>query len=146
MKQFSENTYWTLAENLKHLKGQERSPCNQVGWNGVGGGGEARRTRPTPTGGNRKKREVPWILRSPLTSREISWDRKSTSEVQRRMQQLVLWGIFAVDYVNNRIFLVWFYRMIFQNCHHTKGRDWRTYQKMQTFLLLFSCLRFVWSF
>ena len=63
-----------------------------------------------------------------------------------RMQQLVLWGIFAVDYVNNRIFLVWFYRMIFQNCHHTKGRDWRTYQKMQTFLLLFSCLRFVWSF
>ena len=32
MEQFSQNTFWTLAEDLKHLKGQERSPQNRVGW------------------------------------------------------------------------------------------------------------------
>ena len=32
MEQFSQNTYWTLAEDLKHLKGQEGSPYNWVGW------------------------------------------------------------------------------------------------------------------
>ena len=31
MEQFSQNTYWTPAEDLKHLKGQERSLRNQVG-------------------------------------------------------------------------------------------------------------------
>ena len=34
MEQFSQNTYWTLAEDLKHLKGQERALRNQVGRRG----------------------------------------------------------------------------------------------------------------
>ena len=32
MEQFSQNTYWTQAEDVKNLKGQERSPHNRVGW------------------------------------------------------------------------------------------------------------------
>ena len=31
MEQFSQSTCWTLTEDLGHLKGQERSPYNQVG-------------------------------------------------------------------------------------------------------------------
>lgn len=34
MEKFSQNTCWTIAEDLKHLKGQERSPHNQVEWKG----------------------------------------------------------------------------------------------------------------
>ena len=32
MEHFSQSTCWTLAEDLGHLKGQEKSPHNQVGW------------------------------------------------------------------------------------------------------------------
>lgn len=32
MEQLSQSTCWKLAENLRHQKGQEKSPHNQVGW------------------------------------------------------------------------------------------------------------------
>lgn len=31
LQQFSQNSYWSLAEVLKHLKGQEKSPYNWIG-------------------------------------------------------------------------------------------------------------------
>ena len=30
--EYTQSTFWTLAEDLRHLKGQETSLCNQVGW------------------------------------------------------------------------------------------------------------------
>ena len=32
MEQQSQSTCWKLVENLRHQKGQEKSPHNQVGW------------------------------------------------------------------------------------------------------------------
>lgn len=32
MEQFSQSSDWTLAEGLGHLKVQQRSPYNWVGW------------------------------------------------------------------------------------------------------------------
>ena len=47
-EQFSQSTCWTLAEDFGHLKGQERSPCNQVGWKKEDGKRKRRGSRMGP--------------------------------------------------------------------------------------------------
>ena len=79
VKQFSQNTYWTLAEDLIHPNLQERSPHNWIGWKS--GGKKRNLERICVTG----KVPLPW--EAPFTSYETSQDKKGASEAQRRMQQ-----------------------------------------------------------
>ena len=73
MEQFSQRTCWTLEEDLKHLKGQERSPHNQVGWKEEGKRGEEVGWDCT-SGGELKVRRGSPIQWSPLSHAEISRD------------------------------------------------------------------------
>ena len=79
MERFSQSTSWTLAEELRHLKGQERSPHNQVGWKKEE---EKRKRRGSGTGpaplrrGLLKERRGYHIQGSLLTGEEIRWDRR----------------------------------------------------------------------
>ena len=58
MEQFSQSTCWTLAEDLVHLKGQERSLHNQVGWKKEGKRKvRGRGKRPMPVAGGAEGEE-----------------------------------------------------------------------------------------
>ena len=83
MEQFSQNTCWTLAEDLEHLKGQEESPRDWVGWK------KGNRTEHAPLWRELKERRGSHTQGSRVTGREIIWDRDRVSGTQRRVQQLV---------------------------------------------------------
>ena len=83
MEQFSQSTCWTLVEDFRHLKGQEKSPHKR----------KRKRKR------NQKRDQQPWweaeSEQRPLHSEntphsgKISWDRKGPSGDQRRKQWTV---------------------------------------------------------
>ena len=62
--QFSQSTCWTLAENLGHLKGEEKSPPSQVGWKK----GKKKVGRDGTSGGELKVRRRSQTQESPLTA------------------------------------------------------------------------------
>ena len=87
MEQFSQNTYWMLAEDLIQPKQQERSPHNQVG--------RKKKKKKKELGQDLYPVREPWkrkgylTLGTPFTGWKISQDRQGASEAQRRVQQPV---------------------------------------------------------
>ena len=77
-----EQSHWTLTENLKHLKGQDRFPGNQL----VQKENEKKQNRSWTPGREMKENRSSGTLGSPLTSKEVTWDEK---EAQRKAQQPV---------------------------------------------------------
>lgn len=71
----SQNTYWTLIENLKHLKRQDDFP-----WPWISTKGKRKRsgTGPAPLEEAEKENRSSGALGSPLTSKEVTWDEKSS--------------------------------------------------------------------
>ena len=86
MKQSSQNTYGTLAEDLRCSEVQEWSPHNQIWWQKKK---KRKPDRACDPGRKLWKRKGSLTLGSPFTGREISWDRKGASEAWRRRQQQV---------------------------------------------------------
>ena len=87
IEQFSQSTCWTLAEDLGHLKGQEKSPRKRVGLKK-----EKKKRKQDGTctpAGELKERRGYRTQGSPLTSGESSWDREGASGARRRGQQSV---------------------------------------------------------
>ena len=81
----SQNIYWMLAEDLRLLKGQEHLHITSYDkrkkkW-------ERNQDGTCAPGRELWKRKGSCTLGSPLTSREIVWDRRRASEPQRRTQQ-----------------------------------------------------------
>ena len=89
MEQFSQSTSWTLAEDLRHLKGHERSPHNQVGQKkDRKRKSRGRGTGPALPGGELKQKRGSCTWWSPLIVGEIRWERRGVSAViQRRAEQ-----------------------------------------------------------
>ena len=88
VEQFSQNTYWTLAEELKTSERGRKFPHNQVGQNKRKKERERNQDRTCNPGREPWKSKGSNILGSPRTSREISQDRVGALEPQRRVQQL----------------------------------------------------------
>ena len=88
MEQFSQNTYWTLAEELKTSERGRKFPHNQVGQNKRKKGRERNQDRTCIPGRELWKSKGSNILGSPRTSRDFSQDRVGALAPQRRVQQL----------------------------------------------------------
>ena len=79
MEQFSQSTCWTLAEDLRPLKGQERFLCNKVGWKKEEGKRKrrGRGTGPAPLAGSWRREEVPTLGEAPsLVGRSVGTERQ----------------------------------------------------------------------
>lgn len=85
MGQFSQSTCWTFVEDFRQLKGQEKFPCNQVGWKKNKGRKEESKKGPETLVGSWRCREVSVLRKPPFYSGEISWDRNESLGDQRRM-------------------------------------------------------------
>ena len=88
VEQFSQNTYWTPAEELKTSERGRKFPHNQVGQNKRKKERERNQDRTCNPGREPWKSKGSNILGSPRTSRETSQDRVGALETQRRVQQL----------------------------------------------------------
>ena len=85
-EQLSQSTCWTLAEDLRHLKGQKGTHVTRKKEK-VGVGGEWDGT--CAPGGELRERRGSYSHGSPLTGGEISWDWEGASWAWNREHQLV---------------------------------------------------------
>lgn len=83
----SQVTYGTMAGELKHLEGQEKSLHNRVGWKRLKKKRQ-RRIRTRVPGRKLQERGGWCVWGSPLTSEQSSWDSKGTLDAQRKAQLL----------------------------------------------------------
>lgn len=86
LQQFSQNTYWTLAEVLKHLKGQEKSPYNWIRWKEI-----KRKWDETSALGRNLERRSFCTLGSPIIGKTISWVRKRKFRGSGERAKMGLW-------------------------------------------------------
>ena len=84
VEQFSQSTYWTLAQGIRHPE-VYRNISTELGR--MKDFLKMNRDGTCVPGKELEKRKESRTLRSPLTSGDISWDRKGASEARRRTQQ-----------------------------------------------------------